>query len=82
MPGYPRFYHSDGEVTAVKCGKHMRGRHVDYRTKEDCAINKMTGLPTETCYFQPHSTPGVKASLMFYHNVTEVSFVLVYYIVI
>ncbi|KAK2163829.1 hypothetical protein NP493_1444g00000 [Ridgeia piscesae] len=72
VPGMKRFYHSDGVVTAVKCGKHMRGSHVDYHTKGDCDINQMTGLPTQTCYFKPHGTPGVKASLMFYHNVTGV----------
>ena len=50
---YPWFYHdSDHEVTAVKCGKYMKGSHVDYHTKKECTINSTTKLPTRTCYFQ------------------------------
>ena len=72
--GTDRFYHSDGAVSAVKCGKYMKGSHVDYVTRGECELNRTTGLPTHTCYFKPlHSDPGVKASLMFYHNVTEVT---------
>ncbi|KAI0230406.1 Calcium-activated chloride channel regulator 3A-1 [Lamellibrachia satsuma] len=71
---YPWFYHdSDHEVTAVKCGKYMKGSHVDYHTKKECTINSTTKLPTRTCYFKPDNNPGVEASLMFYHNVTGVS---------
>ena len=74
VPGRPSFYHSDGKVEAVRCGKYMKGRHVDYNnTQGKCVVSETTGLPTNTCYFKPDQTSGVKASLMFYHNVTDVS---------
>ena len=71
---YPRFYRdSDDEVAAVKCGKYMNGEHVDYITNDPCTLDPDTGLPTDTCYFKVnYNKPGVKASLMFQHNVTEV----------
>ena len=72
--GRPSFYPDTNRVvTAVKCGKHMVGDHVDYVTGGECDIDKTTDLPTSTCYFRANPTPGVEASLMFYHNVTEVS---------
>ncbi len=74
VPGRDRFYHGgDRVVTAVKCGKHMTGDHVDLKTGGTCDIDKATGLPTNTCVFNAHLEPGVEASLMFYHNLTEVS---------
>ena len=75
VDGYPGFYRdSDREVTAVKCGKYLKGSPVDYQTKKECTINSTTGLPTSTCYFKVDDIdPGVKASLMFRHNVSEVS---------
>ncbi|KAI0208298.1 Calcium-activated chloride channel regulator 4A [Lamellibrachia satsuma] len=74
VPGKPRFYHSsENKVTAVKCGKHMIGSHVDHVTRKECELLEDTGLPSHTCCFVPHSSPGVKASLMFFHNVTEVT---------
>ena len=74
VDGYPGFYHdSDGEVTAVKCGKFMKGSHVDYNG-DICSIDKSTGLPTNTCYFKADTIDaGVEASIMFYHNVSSVS---------
>ena len=51
----------------------MTGDHVDLKTGGTCDIDKATGLPTNTCVFNAHLEPGVEASLMFYHNLTEVS---------
>ena len=74
VDGYPGFYRdSDREVAAVKCGKYMKGSHVDYITGDVCTLDRTTGLPTRTCYFKPDIDAGVEASLMFYHNVTGVS---------
>ncbi|KAI0218857.1 Calcium-activated chloride channel regulator 4 [Lamellibrachia satsuma] len=73
VDGYPGFYRDpDREVAAVKCGKYMKGRHVDYVTGDVCTLDRTTGLPTRTCYFKPDIDAGVQASLMFYHNVTGV----------
>ena len=74
VTGRDSFYHdAAGEVTAVKCGKHMVGDHVDSVTGGQCDINSTTGLPTSTCRFRPNPAQEVEASLMFYHNITEVS---------
>ncbi|KAI0208300.1 Calcium-activated chloride channel regulator 1 [Lamellibrachia satsuma] len=73
VPGKDKFYHSDGAASAVKCGKYMRGSIVDHVTGGECELVHATGLPTTSCYFKPHSDPYVHASLMFYHNVTEVT---------
>ena len=51
----------------------MTGDQVDLKTGGECDIDKATGLPTSTCVFNAHLKPGVEASLMFYHNLTEVS---------
>ena len=74
VDGYPGFYRdSDGEVTAVKCGKFMKGRHIDYRHGDICSLDRSTGLPPSTCYFKADTVSGVEASIMFYHNVSGVS---------
>ncbi|KAK2180610.1 hypothetical protein NP493_436g02058 [Ridgeia piscesae] len=73
VDGYPGFYRdSDGEVTAVKCGKFMKGRHIDYRHGDICSLDRSTGLPPSTCYFKADTVSGVEASIMFYHNVSGV----------
>ena len=83
VSGYPRFYRNGyGDIAAVKCGKCMGGSLVDYITNGECEIDQFTGLPTGTCYFVPYKSPGVTASLMFKHAISQVFLVLVYYIVI
>ena len=60
-------------MTAVKCGKFMKGANVDYVTGGKCKRDRNTGLPTSTCYFKADTDAGVEASIMFYHNVSGVS---------
>ena len=75
IAGKETFYRdSENEVTAVKCGKHLRGKHVDYNTGLACTLDRTTGLPTRSCYFQPDKyEPGVSASLMFSHKLSQVN---------
>ena len=75
VAGEERFYRdSNGGVEAVKCGKHMKGHAVDDVTGGTCTVNSTTGLPTSSCRYVADQTPVVVASLMFYHNLTEVTF--------
>ena len=73
IAGEERFYvDSDNMVAAVRCGKHMKGTIIDADSGGTCTIDASTGLPNKMCRFEVDASPGVIASLMFYHNVTEV----------
>ena len=75
VDGYPTFYRdSDREWTAVKCGKYMKGSHIDSRHGGKCMLNRNIARPPSTCYFEADpDDAGVEASIMFYHNVPGVS---------
>ena len=68
---------SNRHVSPVMCGKHMKGKLEDSVTGGNCTINSSTALPTDTCQFKPDKNfPGVTASMMCFHYISEVSVLL------